>query len=155
MEGRERTAAIASLWDLKRGGALLDRVFLLPVGWKSARVAILLPRHQQACNAVACSSSSELPAKCYSRELAVPQPAGKVEPGSSSWMRKPRTPQKAVTKCKARGICSRFMLAGKTEEIRGVPKEMHVGNLWSTKLCLGAGGGSAGCFHKSCWWQSS
>lgn len=36
---------------------------------------------------------------------------------------------KAATKCRAEGICSGFMLAGKTEGIRGDPKEMHVGNL--------------------------
>lgn len=42
--------------------------------------------------------SSEMSAKCYSRELAAPCPAGKMEPGFSSWIKKatphPHTPQK-------------------------------------------------------------
>lgn len=41
----------------------------------------------------------------------------------------PKKKKKAATKCRAEGICSGFMLAGKTEGIRGDPKEMHVGNL--------------------------
>lgn len=41
----------------------------------------------------------------------------------------PPQKKKAATKCRAEGICSGFMLAGKTEGIRGDPKEMHVGNL--------------------------
>lgn len=60
-----------------------------------------------------------------------------MEPGFSSWMRKPTTPKEAVTKCKVQGICSMFMLAGKTgEDQRGsTPPKKYVSGTYCDLPC--------------------
>lgn len=70
----------------------------------------------------ACPSFSELPAQCYSRELAVPQTIRKMEPGSSSWMGKSRTPKEVVTKHRPQGTCSGCTVAGKTGDDQKGPQ---------------------------------
>lgn len=109
-------AATASLWNLKREDALPDRFSFSQSdgsqpGWPSCSQDMGRP----ACPA-ACPASARQPAKCHSRELAVPQPSGTAEPGSSSWMLKVRPPKEAVINRRAQGICSGFTLAGKPGE---------------------------------------
>lgn len=123
------------------------QIFLLPVGGSQPRwPSCSQDMDRPACPA-ACPASSRQPAKCHSRELAVPQPSGTAEPGSSSWMLKARPPREAVINRRAQGICSGFTLAGKPGEHPRGPQRNACQEPVTYHACLRAGGESASSFH--------
>lgn len=85
-----------------------------------------------------------------------PNLQGRWSQASAAGCERQRPPKSLWQKAGPRESVQCSCLQAKLGKIREVPKGMHVRNLlWSTMLCLGAGGGSTGCFHKSCPWQSS
>ena len=148
-------AARVSLDDLK-GGSTLRRDFSCP-GW----LKVSQGAHPVAMPSVGwqyCCMPRVLGAACQILQQGAGSAPTCREHGTRLWQldAKGNGPQRGGDKMQGRGTCSVFKLAGKTgEDQKGPQRKARQEPTVISQAGFGGESGSAGCFHKSCQWQSS